>query len=170
MATGFTGRTQAMKTLTRTLTVSVFVLLTGCNPVRGGHELTPEDTYALVNSIARGDPEETVALYTRDGAILPPDRGEVKGTEAIRDFYTRYAAYVKRDYSFRAQSLATEVDMEIAVNQGAYTVRNIAIGQDVETGKYLNVFRRDGGKWKLWRTMWSPNSPVQSVFGYAPPA
>lgn len=159
-----------MKRLTRTIIafLSFLLIVTGCDS--SGRKLSHDDVYALVNSLARGDAATTAALFTKDAAILAPNRPEIQGTDAIRAYFDRYMAYIKHDYSFRAESLATEVDRDLAVDQGNYTVRNVTASRDVESGKYVSVFRRDDGKWKIWRTMWSPNTPVQSILDYTPPS
>ena len=48
----------------------------------------------------------------------------------------------------------------MAIEQGVYTVRNVRVGEDVESGKYLRIWKMTGGTWKLYRDMFSPDSAV----------
>jgi hypothetical protein len=47
------------------------------------------------------------------------------------------------------------VNGDLAVEQGRYRIRNVRRGADVEEGKYLNVWRRSGTSWKLYRMIYN---------------
>jgi hypothetical protein len=49
----------------------------------------------------------------------------------------------------------TLVNGDLAVEQGRYRIRNVRRGADVEEGKYLNVWRRSGTSWKLYRMIYN---------------
>jgi len=152
-------------TFIASLPIVLILIMTGCDSSGGGgRTLSHDDVYRLINTVAQGDAAATTALYTSDAAILPPNRPEIRG-DAIRAFWDQYMTFNKFNYTFRAESHVTEVRGDLAVDQGLYTIRNIAIGRDIEKGKYMNVFRRQAGQWKIWRTMWSPNTQVEGIFG-----
>jgi hypothetical protein len=51
----------------------------------------------------------------------------------------------------------------VGIEQGIYRVRNVRVGQDVETGKYLRVWKRTHDGWRVYRDMFSPDSAMDQA-------
>jgi ketosteroid isomerase-like protein len=116
-------------------------------------EALPEEvTSALETAYTRGDVEACVAIYTDDAEIIAPDAPAIRGKQAIEAFYKDQVA---RDISFDTDSALSIVHGNLAIEQGTYRVRNVRIGETVEYGEYLNVWRRTAGRWYAFRSMYN---------------
>jgi ketosteroid isomerase-like protein len=124
--------------------------LGGCS---SREERLPDDvTSALETAYTRGDVAGCVAIYTDDAEILGPDAPAIRGKQAIEAFFKDQVA---RDISFDTDSTMSIVHGDLAVEQGTYRVRNVRVGENVEYGEYLNVWRRSGGHWRVHRSMYN---------------
>jgi hypothetical protein len=54
------------------------------------------------------------------------------------------------------------------IEQGTYNVRNVRVGENVEEGKYIRVWKKVNGDWKLYRDMFSPDSGQSSAVLVSP--
>jgi uncharacterized protein (TIGR02246 family) len=111
----------------------------------------------FMEAFGRGDAKGLAALYTTGGHLLPPHSAVVAGREAIRAFWQG-----AMDLGLTAATLDTvEVDGqgETAIEVGTYTLR-VAGGQVADTGKYVVIWKTDGGTWKLHRDIWNTSQPA----------
>lgn len=116
-------------------------------------ESLPDDVaYALAQAFTKGDVDACVAVYTDDAEIISGNGPVVRGEKAIREFFKDQ---VSRDISFNTDSALSVVRGDLAVEQGTYRVRDVRRGKDVEWGDYLNVWRKSGGKWRTFRSMYN---------------
>ena len=104
-----------------------------------------------------GDAAAIARLYTSDAQLLPANSDFVRGTDAIRAFWQKVI-----DMGLGGATLETiEVEShgETAVEVGRY--RLLAAGDAVaDTGKYIVVWKNDGGAWKLHRDIWTTSQPA----------
>jgi ketosteroid isomerase-like protein len=125
-------------------------LFTGC--ATRDATLPNDVTTALASAFTRGDVEACVALYSKDAEILSDDAPAVRGKEAITEFFK---GQVAREILFATDPVISVVREDLAMDQGTYRVRNVQRGVDVEYGEYLNVWRLEDGKWRVFRTMYN---------------
>ena len=143
------------------LCAAVFVAFIGCvaqpahaDEVRAGIEAANARFSAAA---AKGDGVGLAALYAADGQVLPPGRDLIRGTDAIQKFWQGAldsgiaGIGLKTLEVFGQGSTATEV--------GQYELRDKA-GKVLDHGKYIVVWRQEGGEWKLLRDMFSTNVPA----------
>jgi uncharacterized protein (TIGR02246 family) len=112
---------------------------------------------------AKGDPKAVAAMYTENARLLPPNARLVEGRNPIEQFWKGVM-----DAGIKAIELHT-VEVEsfgnTIVEQGTATL----YGSDqavVDKGKYLVVWKRVDGKWKLHRDCWNSSEPaIQSRRG-----
>jgi len=57
------------------------------------------------------------------------------------------------------ETLELEAHDETAHEVGRYTLK-AAGGQVTDTGKYLVIWKREGGSWKLHRDIWTTSQPA----------
>jgi ketosteroid isomerase-like protein len=128
-----------------------FVLLLPAGCAR--NDALPSDvTQAFEQAFNRDDIDATAALFAKDAQILADHGPVVSGPEGIKQFL--------RDQMTPVISFNTETDMsivrgDIGVEQGHYRVRDVRRGSDVEEGKYVHVWRREGRDWKLYRMIYN---------------
>jgi uncharacterized protein (TIGR02246 family) len=108
-------------------------------------------------AVARGDATGIAALYTATGEVLPPNDETRSGTEALRAFWK-----ASLDAGVKQATLDT-VEVEdcgdSAYEIGRYSMSG-ADGKVIDVGKYIVVWRREKGQWKLHRDIWNSNRPA----------
>jgi uncharacterized protein (TIGR02246 family) len=117
-------------------------------------------TTAATRAFNQGDALRTAANYTDDAQILPPRGPVIDGKPAIAAFFQ---ANIDKYISFGNDTKWSVVRGDIAIEQGVYNVRNVRVGQDVEAGKYIRIWKKTDGTWKLYRDMFSPDSASAEV-------
>ena len=115
---------------------------------------------AFMQAASKQDPTAIAALYTKDAIVLPPDAemivGSKTGIEAL--FKEQFAAGVKR---FTLETINVERSGDMATETGRFTVVvSPKEGPEAKViGKYVVVWKKDGGIWKLHRDIWN-SDPV----------
>jgi ketosteroid isomerase-like protein len=105
---------------------------------------------------AKGDAAALSALYAKDGAVMPAGSEPVRGTQAIQKFWQSAISSgvagveVKTVEVYGGGKTATEV--------GEYALLDKA-GKALDRGKYIVIWKQEGGDWKLLRDMFSSNQP-----------
>ena len=109
----------------------------------------------FVKAFEQRDTAAISAMYTEDAILLPPGQEMVKGRAAIEQFWkstmnsgVKSAVLTTLDVT-ASGDLATDVgtvEMTIAA-EGKPTTKAFA--------KYVAVWKREGGSWKLHRDMWN---------------
>jgi ketosteroid isomerase-like protein len=114
---------------------------------------------AFMEAFGRGDAAGVANLYTKTGCVLPPNFEVIGGMEAIRGFWQG-----AMDMGIKKAKLET-VDLEVyqgaAWERGNYTLTG-AKGEVMDRGKYIVVWKEEGGKWKLHLDIWNSSLPAPS--------
>lgn len=132
----------------------------GCGKTEDG--LPPSVTTAVSRDFNAGDTSKTAAHYTDDAQILPPRHPVIYGKAAITEFFE---SNIDKYISFGNVTTWSVVHGDLGIEQGTYNVRNVRLGVDAESGKYIRIWKRINGSWKLYRDMFSPDSAsTQAVY------
>jgi len=111
----------------------------------------------LASTIKVGDPKAAAACYTKTAKLLPANAPLQKGHAAIQRFWRG-----AMDMGIRGLTLRT-VDIEVhgttANELGAYTLKDIK-GNKLDTGKYVVIWKKEGGAWKLHWDIFNSNNPA----------
>jgi len=151
-------------TVATTLVLMACAVLASCaNPEEGA--LPSGVTTAVSRDFNLGDAVGTAAHYADDAQILPPRHPAIEGKPAIAAFFQ---ANIDKYISFGNDSTWSVVKGNIAIEQGTYNVRNVRVGENVETGKYIRVWKKVNGGWKLYRDMFSPDSGQSEAVSVSP--
>jgi uncharacterized protein (TIGR02246 family) len=111
-------------------------------------------------AVSKGDAAAVAALYTTDALLMPAGSDNLKGAAAIQKFWQGAlgsgvgAAKLTTVEVFGRGANATEV--------GEYELMDKA-GKSLDHGKYIVIWRREDGKWKLHRDMFSTNVPPKTA-------
>ena len=97
------------------------------------------------------------ALYTQEGQLLPGNNDFVTGPANIEGFWR--GAMDMGIKTVKLESLELELHGETAVEVGKYTL-GAEGGQALDQGKYVVVWKNDGGAWKLHRDIWNSSMPA----------
>ena len=107
-----------------------------------------------------GDVDAVVGLYDENAVLLPPGAPRASGRAAIRAFFAKdIPAAVKSGFAFSlGPNPAAGVSGDMGWASGTYVVKDKS-GKVVETGKYLSVSVKKGGKWLYIRDTWNSDGP-----------
>lgn len=124
---------------------------------------TWEKSYNAGNASAVAD------LYDEHAVLLPPGASAVNGRAAIKAFFAKDTAESqKAGVAFTLGSKpAGGVSGDLGWQSGTYVVKDKA-GKVVETGKYLSVSMKKGGKWLYVRDTWNADGAPAPVENAAP--
>ncbi|HZH90620.1 MAG TPA: DUF4440 domain-containing protein [Pyrinomonadaceae bacterium] len=111
-----------------------------------------------------GDAAGVAALYTADAHLMPPDTPPVRGADAIEAFW-RGAMKM----GVKSATLET-VEVESSGGDLATEIGQFTLGMDAPgggraemIGKYIVLWKRDGGVWKLHADIWNGNAPASAA-------
>jgi uncharacterized protein (TIGR02246 family) len=111
---------------------------------------------AFEAAVAKGDARAAAALYTASGQALPAGSDVVSGTEAIEKLWQGvFASGVK---GIRLQTLEVESHSDVAHEVGSYELLD-ASGKTLDRGKYVVIWKKEGGRFKLHRDIWTTSVP-----------
>ncbi len=95
-------------------------------------------------------------LYTKAGQLLPPGRDAVAGRPAIQAFWQ--GAMDAGLAQAQLETIEVEACRQTAIELGKYTLLTSS-GQIADTGKYLVIWKREAGAWRLHRDIWNSSQP-----------
>jgi uncharacterized protein (TIGR02246 family) len=113
---------------------------------------------AFMAAFNRGDAAGVAALYTEDGQLLPPNAGFMKGRQAIQAFWQG-----GMDMGLKAAKIEiveVEGHGDTAIEVSTYTLYGEG-GQALDEGKYIVIWKKEGGQWKLHRDIFNSSKPAQ---------
>lgn len=113
----------------------------------------------FMDAFTRGDAAGMAALYTPDGQLLPTGTDFITGTQAIQSFWQTIMGMGIQEATL--ETAEVEAHGDTAHEVGRYTLRGEG-GQVLDQGKYIVIWKRAGGQWKLHRDIWNSSVPAAS--------
>jgi ketosteroid isomerase-like protein len=102
------------------------------------------------------DAPALAALYTRDGEIMPPNSGVVKGARKLQALFKSF--WDAGDTVMKLDTVEAKGFGDTAYEVGKYTLSGDS-GKVNDRGKYIVIWRKVGGQWKLYRDIFNTNMP-----------
>ncbi len=88
-------------------------------------------------------------MYTEDGAFMPPNAVIGKGRTAIEQNWAAMMSTPGFELTFAPEQIVVSSSGDMALDRGTYRVAVAPEGtQQIDTGKYVVVWRKVGGEWK----------------------
>lgn len=109
------------------------------------------------SAFGNGDALGVASLYTEDSVVLPPGSSAISGKQDIQRFWQ--GAMDMGVKQVKLESVEAEQHGETAVELGQYTLSG-ENNQTIDQGKYIVIWRRENGQWKLRRDIWNSSSPA----------
>ena len=107
------------------------------------------------------DLEAEVALYASDAVMMPPDAPAAKGTEAIRALWTEILKTPGLAINIVPEKIDLSTAGDLATDMGrAESEWDGPQGRVKVVEKYLEVWRKTDGQWKVAYDTWSSNAPA----------
>ena len=109
-------------------------------------------------AVANGDSATVVSLYHADAQLLPPN-----GHLSNRTAMGAMAAGAPK-MGIKKLELKTDELMEggdYVVERGTWTMGDGT--RNIDNGKFLVVWKQEGGEWKMFRDIWNSDNPPASA-------
>jgi uncharacterized protein (TIGR02246 family) len=117
---------------------------------------------AYVAAVLKGDPAGLADLYTEDAMEMPPNAASVKGRAAINEYYKKQFAGAKFS-AFTLNHVETRGAGDVGYDVGTYRQTLTPTGAPApvnDTGKYIVVVKRGGGKWRVAYACYNSDLPA----------
>ncbi len=109
------------------------------------------------------DLEKTVAFYSEDAMVLPPNASAATSKEAIRRVWQDLLASPGLTISWKTTKVEVAKSGDLACLSGTYDLTmNDASGKPInDHGKYVEVWEKQSdGKWKCGTDIWNSDLPA----------
>jgi ketosteroid isomerase-like protein len=111
-------------------------------------------------ALKKGDAAAIANMYSADAIAMPPNEEIAQGRAAIQKLWQGAIDAGIRDLSFEVLEVEKKGDWLYEV--GKYVLKG-ADGKQMDHGKYLVVWKREGGQWKLHRDIWNSSMPATAA-------
>ncbi|WP_205499879.1 YybH family protein [Rufibacter psychrotolerans] len=111
----------------------------------------------LTTAFNQGDTAGVASLYTKTAQLLPAGSDTVVGREAIGQFWQN--ALNGGIKGMTLDTVEVEELEQTAIELGLYTLTGEA-GQPLDQGKYMAVWKKENGAWKMQKDIWNSNQPT----------
>jgi len=111
----------------------------------------------FMNVFSQGDAAGIASLYTEDGQLLPPNSDLISGKPGIQAFWQG-----GMDMGLKSATLEiveVEAHGDTAIEVSKYTLQGDG-GQVLDRGKYIVIWKREHGQWRLHRDIFNSSLPA----------
>jgi len=112
---------------------------------------------AFATAFTGGDSAGMVNMYAPDARILPPNGPVVSGRAAIGKLVSAYMKFGIREFKDSTTALYGHADN--VIEEGLYFMGD-GKGHSIDQGKYIEVWRKAEGEWKIYADIFNSNLPV----------
>jgi ketosteroid isomerase-like protein len=111
----------------------------------------------LTDLITKGDSAGAASAYTKDGKFMPANMPAVEGTSNITSFWGGFIKGVGGVVTLTT----TEVwgDENYITEEGLFEIKSKE-GAQLDKGKYIVLWKKEVGKWKLHRDIATTDLPL----------
>jgi uncharacterized protein (TIGR02246 family) len=110
----------------------------------------------FVAAVEKGDVSALGALYSDDAQALPPNGDVVKGRAAIQDMWKGVLASGVGGASLETADVESGGDLAYETGRFQMTSKD---GKVLDRGKYVVVWKRIAGDWRIHRDIWNTSMP-----------
>ena len=135
----------------------VFAATPKADPARAAVERAGR---AFTEAYGRGDIAAVAAMYAEDAIVFPPESDMVKGRAAIEGVWKHALDTGIKSLEFEVVDVVSSGNL--AAETGIATLHVQAMGSQESTVKvkYVVVWKKVGGSWKLYRDIWNSMAPA----------
>ncbi|WP_020599166.1 YybH family protein [Spirosoma panaciterrae] len=96
------------------------------------------------------------SFYTTDALLMSPNSEAIQGNVAIGKFYKYvFDSGIKR---MKLEAIEAEQQGNVLIERGRYTAYG-ANDTQLDTGKYIAIWKQENGSWKLYRDINNTSLP-----------
>lgn len=111
----------------------------------------------FINAFNTQDADAISMAYTKEARIFPSNSEVVSGREAIKGFWGNVMGMGIAKVELN--TLNAERCGKKAIEEGSYTLFD-SNNSEIDHGKYLVVWEKEQGEWKLSRDIWNTSMPA----------
>jgi len=152
---------------TFTLILFFLMVLVGCQNAAMN---TAEDSEAIetmitqiLEAINSGDASSAAIHWSENGSFLPPNMAKVEGRENIQGFLQGMIDSGLKELKAKTASLEVNGDMAFRIGDYTLTMQPEGMEPMQDNGKFVQVFKRENGTWKLVVGIFNSNMPMPSA-------
>jgi ketosteroid isomerase-like protein len=115
-------------------------------------------------NVKLGDAGAVVSdFYAADAIVLPPGAPEMKGAEAIRQYFAGLLSAGSVNLRLTTETVTEAASGDLAAEVGQYelTITPKTGGPIHDVGKYVVTWRKKGERWQALYDIFNTNAPVQ---------
>lgn len=113
----------------------------------------------FMEAFRKADPDAVAACYTPDAQLLPPNGDFVGGQPAIATFWR--GLMEQGAAGVRLESVEVDPHDDTVIEVGRYAVTDRE-GAQLDRGKFLVVWRQQGGEWRIHRDIWNTSMEART--------
>lgn len=98
------------------------------------------------------------AKYCKDAVIMPEQMQQLSGRDAIRNF--NYNDGKNKDFKIGITATSIYGGPGAVIEEGYYTFPGDD-GVIYDRGKFIAVWKKEDGTWKLFREIWNTDNPAE---------
>jgi uncharacterized protein (TIGR02246 family) len=103
-------------------------------------------------------------LYAEDGAVMPPNAPIGKGRPAIQQTWASMMRTPGFGLTFVPEEIIVSSSGDMALDRGTYEFTSESDGApQTDTGKYVVVWRKIGGEWKVAADIFNSDVPASGA-------
>jgi uncharacterized protein (TIGR02246 family) len=129
----------------------VFVLIARAGRADEMRDAVEAGNKTFVATFLRGDAKAVSELYTENAQVIAPGEPVARGRAAIAAAWQKSIDSGIKDV--KLETLDVESAGDLAYETGV--VRLVARDGKVSSARYVVVWKREGGRWKLHRDIWN---------------
>ncbi len=112
----------------------------------------------FMDAFGRGDTEGLASLYTDEGQVLSTGNDFITGKAGIQGFWQALVEMGIKSAKLETLELNEYTDTAVEVVRCTLGGED---GQVLDQGKYIVIWRREDGQWKLHRDIFNTSMPAQ---------
>ena len=112
----------------------------------------------FMSTYDNGDAAGMAELYTENAEFLPPNAETVKGKPAIKELFQSIMDSGVKSIKLITGEVEQHRDTAIEVSKAEFYGQG---GQKLDDAKYIVIWKRENGEWKLHRDIFNSSTPAQ---------
>jgi ketosteroid isomerase-like protein len=114
-----------------------------------------------------GQTDSVVSLYTSTATVMPPAMPAVTGADSIRGVFATMGSMMPKGSTLALRAQSVVANGPIAVERGSWTMTIPAeAGAPTEShGKYVVMWRKVDGEWRIEEDIWNEDTPPPDTAG-----
>ena len=121
-------------------------------------KIVDEENALFAKAFVSGDSTTMINHYTADGKLFPPNSTVVTGRAAISKLIKQYLTYGIKEFNDETTSLYGDADN--IIEEGNLFMGD-GKGHTIDKGKYICIWKKVGGQWKVYSDMWNTSLPAK---------